>query len=358
MTAPDPEFILTLPQNNLKVALEPAHNALNSLMLLNRTEKLSGLSDWVTTTAASLPAGRLHTNQLVFVGFFYVVTPQRSWPSFETYLDDLAAQEPAALRDRLLAIYTEPMPDMPGVTADPQELLADPAFFVSYLQRRFSEVDPELEREAHALLNDPPAMQDLIVSHLRRMWDDLLAAEWARVRPMLQASVEAFQQMDYSSLTTLEAARLITNQELSGWWKSSLEKTGRVILVPSAHIGPYLSKFAAGETMWLIFGARLPQGSGLQAPDLSRSELLVRLNALADDTRLRILVLLREQGELCAPDIIERLGLSQSAASRHLQQLSATGYVAERRREGAKCYRLNPARIEETLRTIADFLLG
>jgi DNA-binding MarR family transcriptional regulator len=55
---------------------------------------------------------------------------------------------------------------------------------------------------------------------------------------------------------------------------------------------------------------------------------------------------------------MDQLELSQSAVSRHLKQLSATGYLNERRCEGAKCYKLNPERIEDTLSAIAAFLLS
>jgi DNA-binding MarR family transcriptional regulator len=55
---------------------------------------------------------------------------------------------------------------------------------------------------------------------------------------------------------------------------------------------------------------------------------------------------------------MERLDLSQSATSRHLKQLSATGYLSERRCNGAKCYALNPERLENTLKAISNFLLG
>ncbi|RMF77535.1 MAG: ArsR family transcriptional regulator [Chloroflexi bacterium] len=86
--------------------------------------------------------------------------------------------------------------------------------------------------------------------------------------------------------------------------------------------------------------------------------MLVRMNALADDTRLRILQLLVEETELCAQDIMTRLELSQSATSRHLRMLTAAGYLTERRREVAKCYMLNEERIEDTLDALRHFLLG
>ena len=53
----------------------------------------------------------------------------------------------------------------------------------------------------------------------------------------------------------------------------------------------------------------------------------------------------------------QRLDLSQSAASRHLKQLSATGYLIERRCSGAKCYSLNRERVQDTMRAVEAFLL-
>ena len=75
-----------------------------------------------------------------------------------------------------------------------------------------------------------------------------------------------------------------------------------------------------------------------------------------DDTRLRILSLLSQQDELCAQDIMLQLDLNQSAASRHLRQLSAAGYITERRRDVAKCYSLNRERIGDTFRALDLFL--
>lgn len=59
-------------------------------------------------------------------------------------------------------------------------------------------------------------------------------------------------------------------------------------------------------------------------------ELLLKLNALADETRLRIINILRN-GELCVCQITEVLGISQSKASRHLNILKTAGIVTDRR---------------------------
>ena len=193
------------------------------------------------------------------------------------------------------------------------------------------------------------------------MWETILKPEWARIEPMLHASVDAFAQVEFSGMTPLEAARTVVGQELPDRWQEMLDKPDErlqeITFVPSAHVGPYLGMFKPNGTLWLLFGARATGGTTITSPDLSRSELLVRLNALADDTRLRILQAIHEAGELCSQDIMIQLELSQSAASRHLKQLSASGYLAERCREGAKCYSLDPQRIEAVLSALSSYLL-
>ncbi|NCA71772.1 MAG: ArsR family transcriptional regulator [Sphingobacteriia bacterium] len=53
--------------------------------------------------------------------------------------------------------------------------------------------------------------------------------------------------------------------------------------------------------------------------------------ALANDTRLRCLVLLAQQRELCVCELTYALRLSQPHISRHLASLRENGIVADRR---------------------------
>jgi DNA-binding transcriptional ArsR family regulator len=123
------------------------------------------------------------------------------------------------------------------------------------------------------------------------------------------------------------------------------------------HTGPYVLRLGGHsyDAERIVFGARVPEGAAVRSPALSRSELLMRLTALANDTRLRILELLAQAGELSTPEVIARLELSQSAASRHLEHLTATGYLIVRRHEGAKLYKLNPGRIDDTFLALKAF---
>jgi ArsR family transcriptional regulator len=106
----------------------------------------------------------------------------------------------------------------------------------------------------------------------------------------------------------------------------------------------------------IITRARIPQGATISSPTLSRSELLMRLGALSDDTRLHILELLAHEAELTTQDIIDALDLSQSSASRHLNQLAATGYLVTRQQERIKYYRLNSDRIDQTFDELKQFV--
>ncbi|NIO68275.1 MAG: metalloregulator ArsR/SmtB family transcription factor [Anaerolineae bacterium] len=355
----------------LSVALEPAQNAFHSLLLLAKVEELSGLSDWITSTASTLTPSQRRQHRLVTIGFHYAMVPEQSGSSFPAYVDHLATRNPQALRDKMLTTYAKIPPladrekqvwyDEPA-PIDMEAVLKDVDSYLDFLRGRFDaeHLHLELEAQAYTYVLDPPAMQDLMVSHLRKMWEEYLAPEWERVAPMLQDAVKAFRQMDLSNLSKFEAAQLMAGQELEKEkWERKLERVDKVIFVPSAHVGPYVGKlWAGGHTLWMFFGARLPEGVPFHAPDLSRAEIVVRLSALADDNRLRILKLISEKGELSSQDIMASLGLSQSAASRHLKQLSATGYLSERRCNIAKCYQLNPERIEKTLQAVSNFLLG
>lgn len=62
--------------------------------------------------------------------------------------------------------------------------------------------------------------------------------------------------------------------------------------------------------------------------------------ALSDGTRLRILLLLVNNGELCVCDLMESLQIPQSTASRHLALLRNAGLVDGERRGTWMYYRV------------------
>src|SRR6185437_6601636 len=189
------------------------------------------------------------------------------------------------------------------------QLLGSLDTYLAFLREHMSgePVDVALETEVYALLNAPARMQDLIVTHLRTMWRQYLAPEWERALPLLQASVAVLRRLPLEGLSAREAVRAVTGHQLLGERETILGHARRIIFVPSLHKGTYLDTFTSGDLLWLIFQARIPAGAADAtgaSTELARSSLLAQLSALTDDTRLRILALLRQHDELRAQEIL------------------------------------------------------
>ena len=73
--------------------------------------------------------------------------------------------------------------------------------------------------------------------------------------------------------------------------------------------------------------------------------------ALADDTRLRIALLVTREQELCVCELTCALDLSQPKISRHLAQLRGAEILADRRQGQWVYYRLHP-QLPEWARTL------
>ncbi len=63
---------------------------------------------------------------------------------------------------------------------------------------------------------------------------------------------------------------------------------------------------------------------------------------LADSTRLRCLMLMQAEGELCVCELTHALHLSQPKISRHLAHLREAGVLIARRNGTWMNYRINP----------------
>ena len=360
---PIQNVITAPPTTQIRVGIEPAHNAFHSLTLLTRARELSGLADWVYQTWDALSGDEQQDTDVVMNGLNYAVKPPHSFSTFEAYINYLKSEDPGTLRDRMLDEYDK----MDYCEMDPeetpisrQEALTDADTYLAYLKQRFPDkaISPEVERRAYTYAADPPRLKFFVVEYMQNMWERYLSSEWQRTKSMLDDAVIAFNQLDFSQMRKKEVIELVVGHDLEDQkWFTEIEDETSLVFVPNPHIGPYEYYFRYRDTLGIVFGARLPEGVMMDAPDLNRNEILVRLNALADDTRLLILKHIAENGEQRSQEIMEQLALSQSSSSRHLTQLSATGYLIERRCEGAKCYSLNTDRIRNTLQAIECFLL-
>lgn len=362
----DWDFILAPTSVEVTFELDQVAIVVNSLRLLNLVDKHSGLGDWVLETSRDMSAERLRQNEIVLdVVADHITQSHYGEADFADVLDAMPDNLPDDYTTAALG-WLRDRDDYPGDAV----VFADDDAFTSYMHRvlidKYGDDDFDFHadywRDLYAHLQQPEKLTKLIPAHLRYMWDEYLKAEWRHVYPTLKDAYSAFVQMDYSDMNAYEVIEAVTGRNMRGKGKINqmLQDVQHLTFVPSPHLGPYIGWRKPdnnGTQMTVLFGARAPRNAPtVTTPALSRSELLVRLNALSDETRLNILELLTRHEELCAQDFITSLELSQSSASRHLRQLTASGYISERRRDVAKCYTLNPERIDDTINALRDFL--
>ncbi|NDJ34637.1 MAG: winged helix-turn-helix transcriptional regulator [Chloroflexi bacterium] len=351
--------MLTSPnkQPTVSVVADQVYATLGAIAFSTRTEDYPGLSPWFKGLMASLPPERLETHNTLLRLFLSPIWPDtiETWLSFPAYLDWLAARSPEALitREMQRLLYTTGFAER----HTPADLLANRDLLRRLAANAITEVGLA-DSALHIYLGYVDAPQTLLdesVEHLRWLWDEVFVAAWEEHKPAVVQTEQAFQRVHFAGMTVTQAVRAVTGREVNFMADAKFnDEFDELIFVPGLPIGPYVAFFSGQETiMRLVFAADTVHST--RRTQLSRAELLVRLNTLADDTRLRILELLVEHGELSSPAVMEHLSLSQSAASRHLRQLSLTGYLTERRHEGAKVYRLNRPRLDETLQALTDF---
>ncbi|GHX07061.1 ArsR family transcriptional regulator [Vibrio cholerae] len=79
--------------------------------------------------------------------------------------------------------------------------------------------------------------------------------------------------------------------------------------------------------------------------------------ALSEETRLKSLLLMQRQGELCVCDLMQALNLSQPKVSRHLAELRKHELVLDERRGKWVYYRINPT-LEPWVKQVLEITLN
>jgi DNA-binding transcriptional ArsR family regulator len=356
------ELIAPQQETRFAFAVEPAYNALCSLVLLNSPQ--AGFGEWVANTASKLSPELKETNKLVCNAASRHLGGE-AWPSFPRWVDSLAEQDPYQMRDFRLEdllwaarMYLGDGAELPSTA----QLLEDRAAFFELMARLYRIKQAPFDRaevaKEYELYQAPLATKEMMINHLRLMWNEYLEREWQQTVSLIRDSVAAFESLDLSGSHARDILHRITaRNQLPVSWHRWLPGADKITIIPSAHIGPYMLVMDHEHaTVRIVVRARIPEGSTVSSPELSRSELLMRLSALSDDTRLRILDLLAREGEKSAKDIMTRLNLTQSSTSRHLRQLGATGYLEIRSHEGTKFYHLDPQRIDKVFSALKRYL--
>ncbi len=373
---PKLSFINAVPQVRLNAKTELVRNTLNSLLLIAECNDYPGIHPFITQTHASLDYSVRQTNKIIMIGLHHAALPEKDFPSFQHYIDDLKKTDPQILQDRVFYYYdmisgykVNIISENSPVTITPKDqkrLLSSKEIYLEYLEACFGNetLDHLLEGRAYDYLIRPRELRDYLVEHFQYMWDHYLKEEFNKNHIILENAVCEFNRINLSAMSPFEIVRKITGHDIEIEWANNpgelewIEKSKQVVFTPSLHMGPYLGRRLKENVVYIFFSPRIIEGIEFSSPDLTRTDISMRLNTLCDDVRLKILKLVSQTQEISSKQIMENLQLTQSSASRHLKQLSATGFLNEHRQNSAKIYSLNSAFVSQTMNAISTYLLG
>jgi DNA-binding transcriptional ArsR family regulator len=324
----DSPFTFSRPHSvQVTAALESVNNVLLSMWALTAGDAVS-VDSWITHAGGRLTAEQSAFNRLIFAAFGSALLPEDPIADFDGYLDALALQ-PATLFHSRLSAAVQTIEDTQG------------------------------RAEAAAQLANPQEIQQRIVEHLRILWDGMLAAEWKRHAFHLAGMTRSineliFSQPRWQEMPAVDALRQLLLTEPNDDQIEQVAGVRRIMLVWSPHLLAHCSRFGSNDTLWVV---RKFDPQVMRRDPLSRAEVMGPLSALADDTRLRILEFLAEQGEQRGQEIVAQLDGSQGNVSRHLKQLVGAGFVRERRVGDAnKHYEFDPAGLQRLLYLLRQLL--
>ncbi|HEX6289830.1 MAG TPA: metalloregulator ArsR/SmtB family transcription factor [Herpetosiphonaceae bacterium] len=271
--------------------------------------------------------------------------------SADAFLADLGALDAPTCQQMLEAILTKSMAYHEIAADQPAaELLADAAALEAVLRQMPLPVDPA---KAARLLRAPAEWRDLLLSSLQRFWERIYREQWGQTREQLVRSVEFHRRHTYPS-EILPLFTAVTGRQVPDRIRPRLNEIERVRFVPSLYLGPYVSFLFHNSTATILYnGQGTPLTETTDGPQIE--DLYHPLTALADKTRLMIVAMLNGR-ELYAQEIVDRLGISQSAVSRHLQLMVDMKVLNVRRGErGAKYYSINTAALQSVAQRLSQF---
>jgi len=219
------------------------------------------------------------------------------------------------------------------------------------------------------LIRDPEQLKWRTMRLIRGVWDTVYREEYEQRREELEEA-ERIARVEASRGFGMAFAEL-TGNRLPSTLAAGLNQVAGVTFCPSAHIGAFVSYISYPPDLVVFFSAQnvISASTGLDAPEVEREpvrsdsgsviktltgdDLLEMLRALGDANRLRIIDLL-SSGQLYAQEIVGRLGIAQSAVSRHLSQLERAGLIQVEPRRGMKYYAIDRDRVEALAETLRD----
>lgn len=357
----------------IRFAVSPVYNALASLCLL--AQEVDNMSPWADRSRNGLNEDERRMAKLACEAIAFVRGSAAQ--DIESWLTEFTATPGGEIVHTAFSrvaekaarvLSSDDRSSLPGLVGVPtvaslsesEDLFVETVYRVAEVDGIACEETREAARKEFARLRDPRAYRDEIAGAVRTLWDRYLRSEWPTALARSEASARALSAIPILGDGVEERLRSATGRDyLADFWIAAASRVREVVYIPSSHIGPYMILLdVSDECAWFVGNARTPEARRSGDTPTDRSELLTRLGALSDPSRLRILEIAAGNGAITTQDVIDELGLSQSSASRHLTQLAATGMLSVDAKERTKRYRVNAARVDAVLNGARSLILG
>lgn len=371
------ELVVGRPALQVRTALSIPLDMTSVMSLLYRAVPGSGLDPWLVSVRRALPR-QLQEDLDLLHGFsgrllYYMEEPVMAFEPLredriDASVDDLVGflEDLEPIDFRMLAIRA-----IDRAHRDLGTELAAPAHEDEVEWRRY--LEPVLTtadtNDALALMLRPELLKMRTIRLIRGVWESFYAEEYAAREESLREAERAARTAASKGFGLAFAE--LTGNRLPATLAAGLNTVANVTFCPSAHLGDFISYITYPPDLVVFFPAQQVSGETtihelphVQESD-SRSEhdvepltgeaLLEGIRAMGDANRLRILDLLGT-GELYAQEIVGRLGIAQSAVSRHLSQLERAGLIRVEPRRGMKYYAIDKmqlSRLAESIMTRA-----
>jgi DNA-binding transcriptional ArsR family regulator len=333
-----------------------AHSLLATVSLVCAVPSFEGLGEWLLEARAKLVPAQL-AELCLLVGFpghiqrftaelaasLPAEAPELDQAGLMAHLERIPGDEYSQMALRALARGSSPRPGGDEL----RSLMDQPTEWAGYLAQIGSQVAPEV---VAGLVRDGEGLKSWWLSALERFWNDVYSTEFEATRPLMERSV-AYQQSRPRPTSFDDLFAEVTGRLAPEQFAQILPTVESVTFVPSCYVGPYVAYTHFDSQLILYYNCRSAPLEDGGAGREDTTALYPPLKALADETRLEIVNLLRD-GELYAQEIVEHLGISQPAVSRHLTLMAAAGVLRIRRDGNAKYYALD----RETLNRLARSL--
>ncbi|MDQ3044701.1 MAG: metalloregulator ArsR/SmtB family transcription factor [Chloroflexota bacterium] len=357
------ELVAGRPALHVDVVVSLPLDLISTMSLLYRAVPGSGLDPWLVATRRSLPpalredidllhgfSGRLLYYLEEPIMRFAPLRPERLDATFAELFDFLVELPPVTYRAMALHALDRVHRDLGTSLVVPAN--EDESAWRRYLEPGLTTATGE---EAYAILREPEALRDRTLRLLRGVWEQCYRDEYVARLPAVR---EAARRARVSAGRGFGVAfSELTGKRLPSTLAAGLHNVSAVTFCPSYHLGGFISYIIYPPDVIVYFSPALDDAASLVANDQAveratapngernlaqraREDVLEGLRALADPNRLRILDLLGSD-ELYAQEIVGRLGIAQSAVSRHLAQLERAGLLTVRPRGGMKYYAID-----------------